>query len=301
MTDRIGFVGLGNMGVPMARNLAKRAAHLVALDPSEDQRSQMKGIKNVTTTDNLHELGGCNIVVLMLPNGAIVRDVLIGSGKLNTILPNNALVIDMSSSDPQIYDDIKTHLESYNIDIIDAPVSGNVSGAENATLTIMTGGSRAAVTRANPVLTAMGKTIFYLGDLGSGQTMKALNNLLSAGGLIMAAEVLLTAKAAGLDPKQVNDILNVSTGRNNSTERKIEPFVLSEAYNSGFGLSLMAKDLRTAAAIAQRANVQLPIGSHVVNAANAAETQLGQSADHTEVARWLSEMTGVPFGITEKT
>ncbi len=295
MTNRIGFIGLGNMGEPMVRNLALSTKEVIALDMSADRRALLNGLAGIRTTDNLGELSDCEVVILMLPNGHIVKDILIGTGQLAKALAPGSMIIDMSSSDPIIYSEMADTLRELDIDIVDAPVSGNVTGAEAATLTIMAGGTDRAIARANPILRKMGKTIFHTGALGSGQTMKALNNLLSAGGLIMAAEILLTAKAAGLDPKQVNDILNVSTGRNNSTERKIEPFVLSGAYNSGFGLSLMAKDLRTAAAVAERSGIQLPMSLQAIQVANDADEGLSAGADHTEVARWVEKLSGQSF------
>lgn len=296
MANPIGFIGLGNMGEPMVRNLALSGRKIIALDKSPERRALLHGSAGVRTTEKVRDLASCDVIIFMLPNGHIVKDILIGSENLADALPNGALVIDMSSSDPVIYEELLPILQKRQIDIIDAPVSGNVSGAEASTLTIMSGGNEAALVRARPILELMGKAIFQTGALGSGQTMKALNNLLSAGGLMMAAEILLTAKAAGLDPKQVNDILNVSTGRNNSTERKIEPFVLSGAFNSGFGLSLMAKDLRTAASIAERSGVKLTLSGKAVKMANEAENDLGPLADHTEVARWIERATGQSFG-----
>lgn len=293
MENLVGFIGLGNMGAPMVRALATAGHNVLAYDLSEERRSNLNGVANVSTTDAVSDLRICDTVVLMLPNGNIVREVLIGESGLGAILPKGALVIDMSSCDPVDYPQITTALDAHNVGLIDAPVSGNVSGAEAGNLTIMAGGSDANVLRAKTLLEAMGKTIFHTGPLGSGQVMKALNNLLSAGGLIMAIEVLLVAKNAGLNPNQVNDILNVSTGRNNSTERKIAPFVLSGTYDSGFYLSLMAKDLRTAGAIAQRAGINLPLASHAITVANTADEALGDTSDHTEIARWLEEATGL--------
>ena len=156
----------------------------------------------------------------------------------------------------------------------------------------MAGGEKPDLDRARPLLESMGNTIYHIGPLGAGQTMKALNNLLSAGGLILAIEVLLAAKAAGLDPHLVNSVFNASTGRNNSTERKIEPFILNRAFSSGFALSLMAKDLRAARKIAARCNAVMPLAEHVIEMSNAAATGLGQGADHTEIARWIEGETG---------
>ena len=129
---------------------------------------------------------------------------------------------------------------------IDAPVSGGVKGAEAGTLTIMAGGDEAAIARVEPLFGMMGQRVFQTGALGSGQAMKALNNLVSAGALILTIEALLVGQRAGLDPALMTEILNVSTGRSNATDQKILPYVLSRRFDSGFALQLMAKDLATA-------------------------------------------------------
>ena len=289
MADRIGFVGLGNMGAPMAANLVAAGWDVVGYDRDPAAGAAIDGL----ATARKPAAVAAPIVVLMLPNGAIVRDVLLGDAALAEALPPGAIVIDMSSVDPEVYGELGPELTRRGHALIDAPVSGNVTGARAGTLTIMAGGDAPAIARARPVLEALGGTVFETGALGTGQTTKALNNLLSAGGLIMAIEMLLVGKRAGLDPAQLTEILNVSTGRNNSTERKIAPFVLSGRYDSGFGLSLMAKDLRTAAAIAERAGVALPLAGHAVRIANLADEALGPGADHTAVAQWLEVETGV--------
>ena len=234
-------------------------------------------------------------VITMLPNGRIVADVLLGATDhqgLLAHLPAKALVIDMSSSDPADYAAVTPQLANHDHCLIDAPVSGNITGAQAGTLTIMAGGAKTDVDRAMPLFEIMGKTVFHTGDLGSGQAMKALNNLASAAGLMVTIEVLLTAQRFGLDPKLVNQILNVSTGRNNSTERKIEPFVLNRAFNSGFGLALMAKDLRTAKAIVERTETLAPLSSLAVDMAQQASEALGPNADHTAVAQWIEDQVG---------
>ena len=296
MDRTIGFVGLGNMGAPMVRALAKAGYRLTAFDIDEDRRRSLQDTDGVRTIAEPADIAANATVILMLPNGKIVRDFLVGPRGIAGDLREDSLVIDMSSSDPGDYGDLETTLAVRSIDFIDAPVSGNVSGAEAGTLTIMAGGTDRAFERAEPILGAMGKTIFHTGPLGSGQVMKALNNLSSAAGLIVAIEVLLVARKAGLAPQLVVDILNVSTGRNNATERKIGPFVLSGAYNSGFGLSLMAKDLRTAASVADRLGVKMPLAQNAVSIANTADEALGHGADHTAVAKWLEQEMGVCLG-----
>jgi 3-hydroxyisobutyrate dehydrogenase len=172
--------------------------------------------------------------------------------------------------------------------LIDAPVSGGVRRVLDGTLTIMAGGDAADVERARPLFEAIGKAIIPTGPIGSGHAVKALNNYVSAAGLAAACEAALIAERFGVDPAVLVDVLNVSTGKNNSTEVKMKPFVLSGSFASGFAMALMAKDLRTAADLAR----QLGIGENGTGAAaglwTEASSALGKSADHTEIHRFLA-------------
>lgn len=292
MKSTVGMIGLGKMGLPMLKMAAAAGFPFVAFDRSAAALNTAESVNGVTVAQTIAEVARHDLLVLMLPDAEAVRAVLLGEDGALDHLPDGALVIDMSSSDPAMYGDVAPRMAERSISMIDAPVSGNVRGAAAGTLTIMAGGAAPDLERARPLLETMGKTIYHVGPLGAGQTVKALNNLLSAGGLILAIEVLLAAKAAGLDPHLVNSVFNVSTGRNNSTERKIEPFILNRAFSSGFALSLMAKDVRTAGMIAARCNAAMPLAEHVIEMSNAAARALGQGADHTEIARWIEHETG---------
>lgn len=289
----VGLIGLGNMGAHFAANLARAGFELVLADRDPVIAARCAAHGRIAKTPS--DFGDVDILITMLPNGDVVREALIGDNGVAPHLRVGALVVDMSSADPAVYKDIEAALAEKHIGLIDAPVSGNVSGGEKGTLSIMVGGDDAHIDRAEPVLMTLGQRVFRTGALGAGQVMKALNNLVSAGGLMLAIEALLVGKRMGLDPKQMNDILNVSTGRNNSTERKIEPFVLSGAFNSGFGLGLMAKDLRTAESIAKAAGLAAPLSALCVTLANQAADALPDDADHTEVARWISDRIGEAF------
>ncbi|MCI5041436.1 MAG: NAD(P)-binding domain-containing protein, partial [Donghicola eburneus] len=129
MANRIGFVGLGNMGEPMVRNLAFDSQKVVAMDMSAERRALLDGVDGVQTTESIADMSDCDVVILMLPNGHIVKDILTGAGNLAAALPSGSLIIDMSSSDPIIYGDVADPLAARDIDIVDAPVSGNVTGA----------------------------------------------------------------------------------------------------------------------------------------------------------------------------
>ena len=159
-----------------------------------------------------------------LPNGKIVQDVMTGTGKLANVMNDGSLLVDMSSSDPIETGQLGDSLRKLGIGMIDAPVSGGVKGAHAGTLTIIVGGDVQDVERANSLLDVLGGKVFHVGRLGCGQAMKALNNLCSATGLLIVAEALKAGETFGLNPEMMINVLNVSTGRNNSTENKVKQF-----------------------------------------------------------------------------
>ncbi len=195
----------------------------------------------------------------------------------------------MSSSYPMATVALGETLAESGVTLLDAPVSGGVQKAIEGTLAIMLGGNdEAAMERATPVLEAMG-TVYRTGGLGSGHATKALNNYVSAAGLAAACEAVIVGKAFGLDPERMIDVINVSTGRNNSTERKIKPFVLSGDFRkAGFALDLMAKDVKAAADLADELGHPLPGIADARALWGEASKALGKSADHTEIYRFLN-------------
>jgi 3-hydroxyisobutyrate dehydrogenase len=293
----VGFVGLGHMGWPMARHLSRGGVELTLYDALPDRTQAFAGEFGGRPAIDLADLAGASaIVITMLPNGDAVRNVVLGTARhsaalVDRLLPD-AILIDMGSSDPRVYAEIAPVLHRRGAHLIDAPVSGAVSGAEAATLTIMAGGEGAAINRAAPLFGLIGEQVFRTGPLGSGQAMKALNNLASAGAFLLTLEVLLIGQRYGLDPKLMTEILNVSTGRNNSTDKKIIPHVLSRRFDSGFALRLMTKDLTTALSLAERTGTPTLLGAPVLDAARQALAALGPEADHTALARWLEDRVG---------
>jgi 3-hydroxyisobutyrate dehydrogenase len=290
---RIGFVGLGNMGAPMAENLLKAGFELALADADPGRLAGFA--TRATLPASLAELGRASeLVITMLPDGKIVRKVLCGAeGSNDGILAGLAagsLVIDMSSSAPVGTRALGAELAARGVALVDAPVSGGVKRAVDGTLAIMVGGAAADIERCRPLLAAMGRDIFPTGPLGSGHAMKALNNYVSAAGLAAAAEAVLVGQRFGLDPAVMTDILNASTGRNNATENKLKQFILSRRYGAGFSLGLMAKDLRTALETADATATPAPLAAACIALWNAAEARLGGAADHTEIARYLETL-----------
>ena len=234
-----------------------------------------------------------SVLITMLPNSAAVRDAVLGPDGAVSGLSADALVIDMSSSAPLETRRLADDLAARGIFLIDAPVSGGVRRAVDGTLAIMAGGDAGQIERARPLLEAMGKSVISTGPVGSGHAVKALNNYVSAAGLAAACEAVIIAEKFGIDPNVLVDVLNVSTGRNNSTEVKMKPFILSGSFASGFSMALMAKDLRIAADLAGRLELDAEGASDAASLWSEASSALGAAADHTEIYKFLAQRSRV--------
>ena len=285
----IGFIGLGKMGRPMALRLVEAGFKLRVFDVSQKAVSDFVGAcpAAVATASPKAAAQGADALITMLPDGKIVRQALIeGRDAARESLQAGALVLDMSSSNPVDTQKLAHDIAGLGAALLDAPVSGGVKRAVDGSLAIMVGGAAADLERARPALAAMGKTITLCGAVGAGHAMKALNNYLSASGLVAMCEALLVGEAFGLDPSTMIDVINNSTGRNNATEVKGKQFVISRSFGSGFYTSLMAKDLRTANDVARHLKINVPMLRDAVAYWNSADGKLGAGADHTEIFRY---------------
>lgn len=291
----IGFVGIGAMGTPMAGNLARAGYKLVVFDLDPARTSALAGTHGVAVAKSLAELGAvASIIITMLPDGKAVRTALCGNNDsfrecLLERVQKNALMIDMSSSSPMGTRELGALLEQRGLQFIDAPVSNGVKGAVAATLSIMVGGDRKIFERVKPMLEKMGSQIYHAGPLGAGHAIKALNNYVSAAGLIAACEAMHAGQAFGIDPNVVVDIINTSSGMNNTTKNKCRQYMISGTYNAGFSTGLMAKDVRTALEIAEAMHTSTLFAKPTAEVWNAMEKQLGFLSDHTEMNRFLAK------------
>ncbi len=291
----VGFVGLGNMGQPMVRRLAAAGHRLHLYDIDHARTEALAAEVQATAAPSLAALGkATDVVITMLPDGKTVRRVLLGGeGAADAIVPSlpaDAIVIDMSSSSPVGTRALGKELAARRIRLVDAPVSGGVRRARDGTLAIMLGGDPGIFECIEQVLAPMGKTMLA-GGLGAGHAIKALNNYVSAAGLLAACEAVRAGARFGLDPDTIVDIINASTGVNNSTQNKMKPFVISGTYADGFGLALMAKDLRTALEVAEASGTPTALAPTLVRIWEEAERSLGARDDpginHTAIDRYL--------------
>jgi 3-hydroxyisobutyrate dehydrogenase len=206
------------------------------------------------------------------------------------------IVIEMSSGVPSMTQQFAQRVHELGGHLIDAPVSGGVPRAKTGQLAIMVGGEAAVIDRAMPVLSAMGSNVLRTGGIGSGQAMKALNNLVSCGGFIIGIEALLIGQRFGLDPAVMTDVLNAATGMNNSTQKKFKQYVLSRKFNAGFTMGLMAKDLSIALQVGRETATPTPFSALCKELVTAAQAMFGDNADHTEMARLSETLAGTELG-----
>jgi 3-hydroxyisobutyrate dehydrogenase len=288
---RVCFVGIGNMGWPMAARLVRAGLEVAVTDAvagrAQTFADQVGGRVVVRLPDATKE---ADVLITMLPTSAHVLSV------VDEILPglsSGKILVDMSSGAPAATQKIARDLAVIGVPVVDAPVSGGVSRAVTGELAIMTGGEAAALDRVDPLLRAMGTTIHRIGPVGAGQAMKALNNLVSAGGFLMAVEALVIGQQFGLDPSVMTDVLNASTGMNNSTQKKLKQFVLSRKFDSGFGLDLMVKDLSIALEVGRDGSVPTPFSALCREMWASAASMLGKGEDHTAIAKLSEALAGI--------
>ena len=279
----IGFIGLGQMGVPMAANLLKAGHTVLAFDTQAGAGAALHGIPAFSAAANVQDIASSTqTIILMLPDSRIVDQLLWADG-FAARMQRGALLIDMGSSDPMHSRVNAEKLAVLGIRFVDAPVSGGVKRAVTGKLAIMMGGEVAAVEAARPLLTALGDTLVHVGGAGAGHAVKALNNYVSAAGLIAVCEALTAAEKFGIDPKAVNQVINASSGKNNTTENKVEPYMLTRAFNSGFSLALMRKDVETAQSFIDAMETPGAFAKLCAAHWREAEQGLDQGVDHTAI------------------
>lgn len=267
MSNRVAFIGLGNMGGPMAANIVKGGFSVCAFDLSQAVLEQAKKAGCDTTDDPHKAVANADYVITMLPSGPIVEALLIDDKKLLASIPTSALLIDCSTVAPQNSRRIAQAAGERGIRFVDAPVSGGTAAATAGTLAFMCGGEAADVESAKAVLGKMGANIFHAGAHGAGSVAKICNNMLLAVHMIGTAEALQMGVNNGLDPKVLSEIMLKSSGCNWSLEKYnpypgVMPTVpASRDYQGGFVVNLMLKDLGLAMDTARVSGSAVPMGS----------------------------------------
>lgn len=281
---KVGFIGIGAMGGPMAANVAKAGHQVTVYDADTARAANLAAEIGAKAAGKLADLADNDAVVTMLPTGQIVRGVFLEAdgGALGKALKAGTLVIDMSSSEPVGTQQLGAEIARTGAVLIDAPVSGGVARAITGELTIMIGGDdKAAIERAKPLLLSMGKRLFDTGPLGSGHAMKALNNFTAAAAYTATAEAMLIGKRFGLDQATMIDIMDVSTGHNFHTQHTMKDHVIGEKYATGFALGLLAKDVKIASDLGKAVGIDAPVSRLVTDRLAQARDELGATKDNS--------------------
>ncbi|MDE1169191.1 MAG: 3-hydroxyisobutyrate dehydrogenase [Pseudomonas sp.] len=264
---RIAFIGLGNMGAPMARNLIKAGHTLQLFDLNQSVLKELAELGGHISTSPREAAAASDLVITMLPAAAHVRSVYLGEdGVLAGIRPGTP-ALDCSTIDPQTARDVSTAAAAQGVDLGDAPVSGGTGGAAAGTLTFMVGATAALFKTLHPVLAQMGRNIVHCGEVGTGQIAKICNNLLLGISMIGVSEAMALGDALGIDTKVLAGIINSSTGRCWSSDTYnpwpgvIETAPAARGYTGGFGADLMLKDLGLATEAARQAKQPVVLGA----------------------------------------
>jgi 3-hydroxyisobutyrate dehydrogenase len=264
---RIGFIGLGNMGLPMAQNLLKAAHAVLGFDVSRAQVDALSAAGGDAASGVKAAAAGVDAVISMLPAGQQVREVYLGDGGVLAAVDADTLLIDCSTIDVETARAVAAAAQAKGLAMLDAPVSGGVGGAQAGTLTFMVGGSAEAFARAMPLLEKMGKTIVHAGGAGNGQAAKICNNMILGVSMIAVSEAFVLAEKLGLDAQKLFDISSKSSGQCWSMTSYCPvpgPVPTSPAnrdYQAGFTAAMMLKDLNLAQDAATAAGAKTPLGA----------------------------------------
>jgi 4-hydroxybutyrate dehydrogenase/sulfolactaldehyde 3-reductase len=291
--DTIGFLGLGTMGGPMARNILRNGFAVMGYDLSQaalDAHVAAGG----TAARTVHELGRrCDIVITMLPDGPDVEKAVLGSGGLIEAMRAGSVLIDMSTIDPTVTRRIGTALSERGIDMIDSPVGKTADHAVAGTLTLMVGGNPAVVERVRPVLSCMGRDFFHCGGLGMGEALKLTNNFLAATILSATAEALVMGVKAGLSLDLMTEVMKTTMAWNNQLAVALPKKGLSGDFSPGFMVKLSEKDQRLALGMAKSLGVETPVGNAAYGALSQAASEGFADMDVTALLRLREEEAGV--------
>jgi len=290
---RVGFIGLGAIGAPMAAHLAKQES-LTVWNRTGARATEFAALHGAHAAATPRQAATeAEVVITCLPTSREVESLLDGPDGLEAGLERGALFIDCTSGDPGASRRIAQRLARRGVAFVDAPVSGGVSGAEAGTLTVMVGGDEESFARARPVLSAFGKRIEHLGPVGAGHAMKAVNNALLAVNLIAVGEALAALVKAGVLARTAVEVLNASSGRSFVSETLVPERVLTGRWPRTFRLALLDKDVRIARSFLKDAGVEGPVLELAGQLLSQARAELGETADHAEVIRLIERRAGV--------
>ncbi len=286
---KVGFFGLGNMGLPMAINLLKGGFEVYGFDLNDEALKTLEKNGGIVNKTREEVLPNCEAIVTMLPNGSIVKNVYINEGSVFNLVKAGTLLIDCSTISAEDAKSVSSIAAEKKLRMIDAPVSGGVAGATAGTLTFICGGESEHVDAARTILEKMGRNIYHAGESGAGQVAKICNNMLLAIHMIGTAEALNLGMKHGLDPKVLSEIMKVSSGDNWSLQKYnpvpgvMENTPSSNNYVGGFGSVLMTKDLNLGQEAAEKTNSATPLGKLATELFREHSEKAGKGKDFSSI------------------
>ena len=287
--ERLGFIGVGRMGDPMARNLLTAGFELTIYDTSAAAMEPFKALGAQVAKSPLEVANGAEVVIVSLPTPAIVQKVAAEISSASKM----KIFIDVSTTGPKVAGEVAAALSAKGITAVDAPVSGGVGGARKGTLAVMLACPKALVDRVRPILEPIGK-IFFLGEHpGSGQLMKLANNMLSAAALAVTSEVMVMGVKGGLDPHVMLEVINSGTGRNSASVDKFPKSILPRTFDFGFAIGLLLKDIKLCTDEAATLGVPMICGNAIRELLAITALRQGSDADFTTIVKSVEEWAGV--------
>jgi 3-hydroxyisobutyrate dehydrogenase-like beta-hydroxyacid dehydrogenase len=292
MAETIGFIGLGNMGTPMASRLAEAGYQLVVFDTRDDVIAPFIS-RGATRASSAADVGSqAETVLVSLPTPDIVQNVVAEIAQGSAV----KTIVDLSTTGPKVGAAIAADLKGRGITFVDSPVSGGVGGAKAGTLAVMVSCPRATFDRLEPMLKNIGK-VFFIGEApGSAQMMKLCNNLMSAAAMAISAEAITAGVKAGIDPAVMVDVINVSSGMNTATTQKFPKSILNRRFDYGFATGLMFKDVRLCLEEAEGMGLDLETAKAVRSVWQKMNDQFGPESDFTRIVEMVEKPAGVTVG-----
>lgn len=289
----VGFVGLGNMGGPMAEHLLEAGHDTTVYDLDPDARARFEGTDAAIADSPAAVAAASEVTFLSLPTPDVVRAVVTGDDGITDGITDGATLVDTSTSTPKTTSDIASLLGERDVTVLGAPVSGGTSGAREGTLTTMVGGDPATFEACEDLFGTYATDVYHVGDSpGDGNVVKLLNNYLSFLGMLGASEAVALGERAGLDAETMVEIFNRSTGRNAATEDKFPEQIIPERYDLGFPLALMYKDIRLFAEFANDVDAPVLLGDTVRNLVGYARADMGAHADMSRIYEFMADRVG---------
>jgi len=291
----LGFIGVGRMGSLMAGRLLEAGHALSIFDTDEAAMARLEQRGAVRARSAAEVASIAETVFISLPTPEIVRFVALSSSGViagSTV----RIMVDLSTTGPAVAKDVAAELKARRITAVDAPVSGGPSGAENGTLAVMLAGPRELADELRPLLDVFGR-VFFIGEFpGMGQTMKLVNNLLSAAAIAITSEAMVLGVKAGLDPTTMIEVINAGSGRNTATQDKFPRCVLPRRFDFGFATELLYKDVRLCLAEGETLGIPMIVGSAVRQLSSIVKATQGSDSDITEIVRTSEQWAGVEIG-----